>query len=64
MDELQHYAEQNKPDTEECTLYNSISYAGIPESRPVCVWGWVSDVDTTLSKGTESFGGGRYRNVL
>lgn len=29
MDESQHYAEQNKPDIKECTLYNSISYVGI-----------------------------------
>lgn len=63
MDESQHYAEQNKPDTKECTLYNSISYAGILESRPVFAWGWVSDVDMTLSKGTGSLGAG-YRNVL
>ena len=55
MDESQHYAEQNKPDKKECTLYNSISYVRILESRSVFVWVWVSDVGTTLSKGTGRF---------
>lgn len=56
MDESQHYAEQNKPDIKGCTLYNSISYVGFLESRSV--FGWMSDVGTTLSKGTGRFGGG------
>lgn len=57
MDESQHYAEQNKQDAKECTLYNSISYVRILESRSVFVWGWVSDVGKTLSKGTGRFWG-------
>lgn len=67
MDESQHYAEQNKPDTNECTLYNSISYVEFQKADQ-CLPGaesqmWAQEVLRGIEMFYINCGGGGYMDI-